>query len=119
MGDISKNFDRSEFACKCGCGADTVDVELITVLEDLRYRFVFPIVINSGTRCGRHNKAEGGGKNSQHLDGKAADFVVKGVQADEVADCLEQLYGTKYGIGRYNGRTHLDVRSTPARWDNR
>ncbi|EAS4214514.1 serine/threonine protein kinase, partial [Salmonella enterica] len=25
---ISKYFKRSEFACKCGCGQDTVDAEL-------------------------------------------------------------------------------------------
>ena len=26
MGDLSENFSRSEFECKCGCGFATVDV---------------------------------------------------------------------------------------------
>jgi uncharacterized protein YcbK (DUF882 family) len=119
MGDLSKYFDRSEFKCKCGCGFDTVDHELIVVLEEIRLRFGKPVTINSGCRCERHNAEEGGSKGSQHITGKAADIVVAGVHADSVADHLVCKYQDKYGIGRYNGRTHIDVRSSKARWDNR
>lgn len=117
MGDISENFSRKEFACKCGY--DTVDVELIALLEDMRSHFKERITINSGARCPTHNKKEGGGVASQHLFGKAGDVVVEGVHADAVANYLEAKYPNKYGIGRYIGRTHIDVRQTPARWDNR
>jgi hypothetical protein len=41
------------------------------------------------------------------------------VHDDKVADYLEEKYPDKYGIGRYIGRTHLDIRKTKARWDNR
>lgn len=118
-GDISEHFNRSEFACHCDCGLDTVDVELITVLETLRDYFNAPVIINSGIRCREHNAAVGGSQKSRHLIGKAADFVIDGIVADEVATALEKMYHTKYGIGRYDGRTHIDVRALKARWDKR
>ena len=37
MAKPSKNFDSSEFACKCGCGYDTPDPELIRMLQVARY----------------------------------------------------------------------------------
>ena len=120
MGDLSKNFSRFEFACPCGCGFDTVDAELIRVLEDLRRcLFDHPITINSGCRCEKHNADESvrGTPGSQHLTGKAADIVVEGVSPSMVADCLEDKYPDRYGIGRYPTWTHIDVRSgPPKRW---
>lgn len=113
---ISENFSRSEFACKCGCGFDTVDVELITVLERLRKYAGAPIVINSGCRCAKHNKAEGGADGSLHLQGKAADIVVKGMKPSGVARVMNEWYPNTYGIGEYSNRVHIDVRVVPARW---
>jgi uncharacterized protein YcbK (DUF882 family) len=75
--------------------------------------------IKSGNRCDAHNKAEGGAEGSKHKLGIAADIVVTNVHADEVADYLEDKYPHCFGIGRYKGRTHIDVRVKPARWDNR
>jgi len=118
MGDLSDNFSRHEFKCRCGCGFDTVDAELIKVLEKLRLILGGPrIVISSGCRCQKHNAEIGGSPNSQHLKGKAADIKVERVHPDMVADCLGDSIPDKYGIGRYIDRTHIDVRSTKARWD--
>lgn len=114
---LSEHFYRDEFACPCGCGFDTVDVELVTVLEKIREQFgCHAVTINSGARCKEHNAEVGGGEKSQHLFGKAADFVIRMVNEQFVADTLEDLYPDKYGIGRYPGRTHVDVRETKARW---
>lgn len=112
-------FKREEFECKCGCGFDSVDVELLFVLIDLREHFDAPVHINSGNRCFHHNRDEGGADSSEHVNGVAADVRVDGAHADKVADYLESKYPDKYGIGRYRGRTHIDVRSYKARWDNR
>ena len=112
-------FQREEFACKCGCGFDTVDYELAEVLDDVRRHFDSPVRINSGCRCISHNHRVGGSSHSTHVDGRAADFIVSGIHEDEVADYLETKYPDKYGIGRYNGRTHIDTRSGKARWDMR
>ncbi len=120
MGDLSKHFSRAEFSCSCGCGFDTVDAELIVKLEKARAFFDAPLNINSGCRCKKKNKQVGGAEHSPHLDGKAADIRVDAISADSVADYFERLYPEKYGIGRYYGRTHFDVRSgNAARWDKR
>ena len=40
MGDLSKNLSRAEFKCNCGaCDYDTVDYELVAVLQDVREFF--------------------------------------------------------------------------------
>ena len=120
MGDLSEHFSRKEFACKCGCGFDTVDVEALLVLEDLRSHFNRSVTVNSGCRCIIHNIKEGGSSGSTHVKARGSDVMVDGVPADDVADYLEKKYPGKYGIGRYVGRTHIDTKTGgPRRWDRR
>ena len=116
MGDISKNFNRSEFACKCGCGFDAVDKELLIVLEAVRVSFDKPVKINSACRCLPHNEAIGSNRNSQHVRAKAADIVVDGVEPDKVYKFLNDLFPDTYGIGKHSTFTHIDVRENKARW---
>ena len=75
MAKLSKNFDSSEFACKCGCGYDTPNPELIRMLQAARDLYGKPIRITSGCRCIKHNRNVGGASNSAHLAGKAADIA--------------------------------------------
>ncbi len=147
---VSKYFSRSEFACRCGCRFKTMDYELITNLETLADYFLHSnpevtriiIHINSGNRCKAYDKkikmsiaAKKGipyvktKSTSQHVYGLAADFWMEYVYAngtrkkindDHIADRLESKYIGRYGIGRYNGRTHYDIRTgSSARWDRR
>jgi uncharacterized protein YcbK (DUF882 family) len=113
---LSKHFSRPEFACKCKCGFATVDVELIQVLERVREHFGNPVKINSSCRCVKHNKDVGGKPGSKHLRGIAADIVVLGVEPAQVYQFLDDHYPDRYGIGRYNTFTHIDVRTRKARW---
>ena len=113
---ISDNYSRFEFACRCGCGFDTVDAELITVLEDVRREFGVPITINSGARCSAHNRAIGGSKSSQHILGRAADIVVRDVASIHVHGYLNSTYPQAYGLGYYEDFTHIDTRGVRARW---
>lgn len=117
MGDISTNFNRSEFSCHCGCGFDAVDAELIEVLEGARQWFNSPIKIVSGCRCEDHNRAVGGASKSQHRFAKAADIQVTGKRPSEVAEYFERVYTDKFGVGRYSGWVHIDVRKVKSRWD--
>ena len=48
---ISENFSREEFACKCGCGFNTADKELVHILEKVRTKFNSPVTINSALCC--------------------------------------------------------------------
>lgn len=74
MGDITKNFSRKEFACKCGCGKDDISTKLVEICQVIRDRVDVPITISSGCRCEKHNKKVGGVPNSYHTQGLAADL---------------------------------------------
>ena len=74
MGDLTKNFSRKEFACKCGCGFDDINIGLVNRLQVIRDIIQVPIIINSGCRCKTHNKFIGGASISFHLIGDAADW---------------------------------------------
>ena len=143
MGDLTNNLSRHEFACKCGCGQDTIDYALVEAIQQASDWFydqltlhqqvgdvdLMSITINSGNRCLKHNIAEGGSKFSRHMDGRAADFKIKYVLFDgtkvqvsptQVADYLDSKYISQYGVGWYNGRTHFDTASGGRRrWDKR
>lgn len=138
--DLAPKFKRSEFACKCGCGFDTVDYELLTALT--RYRnylstlyagMSISIVINCGCRCKNHNDAlrklhkETGGKqgeatavNSQHIYGRAVDmkvFVDSVLLSPQAVHDHFNLYHNHFGLGNYSTFTHIDCRSIgKARW---
>lgn len=117
--DLSRNFNRSEFACRCGCGFDTVDFMLVMVLEDLRNHFRMPVIVTGKNRCKKRNsETPGASPTSTHMSGKAADVRVVDVPEEDVADYLEMKYPGRFGIGRYIGRTHIDVRSVMKRWNN-
>lgn len=117
MGDLSKNLSRSEFKCKCGaCDYDTVDIQLVTVLQDVRDYFKSSVTITSGNRCPEYNKHIGGASRSYHPRGRAADIVVSGFSAKEIQIYLENKYPKLYGIGSYNSFTHIDTRTNYARW---
>jgi uncharacterized protein YcbK (DUF882 family) len=113
---IWKHFERKEFACRCGCGLDTVDAHLLEILEEVRNYFKAPVRIFSGIRCPEYNTKIGGTVTSQHLYGKAADLRVDGCHHDSVANYLEGRFPGAYGIGRYNDFTHFDVRPWMSRW---
>jgi uncharacterized protein YcbK (DUF882 family) len=115
MSKVSKHFNRAEFACKCGCGMNTIDAELVGYLEQIRVFFEKPVIITSGNRCPSHNRAVGGSPSSQHLVSRAADIVVRGVPSNIVAEYAEQI-GVK-GVGRYEKFTHIDSRNgSNTRW---
>ena len=117
MSKLHTYFTRGEFACRCGCGNDTVDYELLNVLIDLRLYFNKPVNINSAFRCIKHNTAVMGEKASYHLTGKAADVYVTGVNILDVYSYLTDKYVGKYGLILYKNKNfvHIDVRETEYR----
>jgi len=110
-----KYFTEAEFACKCGCGFKTIDPKLGVLLDAIREHFDTPCIVNSGCRCKTHNKNVGGAQKtatsagSQHLYGRAADIVLKGIPPALVAEVAIQLGAT--GTKVYDTFTHVDVRS--------
>lgn len=113
MGDLTKNFSRKEFACKCGCGFADINPELIKGLQALRDLCDRSITVTSGCRCPAHNKRVGGVSNSQHLTGKAADIVISGLPPRKMAELAEKVpQFLKGAIITYvkKGFIHVDVR---------
>ncbi len=139
MGNLTNNFSRKEFACKCGCGFDTIDYELLNAIQHCVDRFTssfnkpITVVINCGCRCKKHNddlralfKTSNGAQGedtaveSQHQYGRASDlrFFVDKVQIPpkDVANFFDANY-KRFGIGVYSTFTHVDSRTNgPARW---
>ena len=117
MGNLSRNFDREEFACKCNnnCGFDTVDAELLKMVQAARDE-LGPIKINSACRCEEHNKSVGGSEQSQHIKGKAADLKPLHTTVDKLWQFLTANFPNS-GIGRYNTFVHVDSRGHKARWN--
>ncbi len=78
MGDLTTNFNRSEFACKCGCGKDDIKEELVIKIQLIRDQLGRSIRINSGIRCEQHNANTKASPSSSHIDGWAADLGYSG-----------------------------------------
>ena len=124
---LTKNFDISEFECKCGCympeDVKGNVIKLANQLQTLRDYIQKPITLTNAYRCPKHNKAVGGVPNSQHVLGKAADLKVGGVYPKHLATMIETLIDKgdllQGGIGVYNTFTHYDIRKTKSRWDYR
>jgi zinc D-Ala-D-Ala carboxypeptidase len=57
-------------------------------LEQVRKIFNKPLLISSGYRSREVNEAVGGSKTSQHCEGCAADFNVKGMSPDAVVRAI-------------------------------
>ena len=103
---LTKNFTKSEFECPCGCGQQSVDMELAEKLQLLRDKVDRPLKITSGYRCITHNAAVGGSQNSKHRYGMAADWRTENRSINPVAlGILAQAVGFG-GIGIY---WHSDV----------
>ena len=91
--------------------------ELARHLEQLRAIVKAPVTILSGYRCPDHNRKVGGAPMSQHVQGIAADVMVKGLTPAKIKRAAEQVARFNAGgIGVYRSWVHVDLRSTQARW---
>lgn len=105
---------RSEFACRCGCGADHVTDELLGMLNNARGLAGIPFVVSSGVRCPAHNETSGGAVDSAHLTGHAADITVRsGSQRWLVVRACISAGFTRIGIGQTFVHVDCDETKSP------
>lgn len=124
MEQLTKNFNLSEFKCKCGCEMTRpIIIELTDLaynLQKLRDAVNKPIKVTSGYRCPHYNLQIKGAKESKHMLGKAADIQIDGMSPKEVKKEIEKLIKAKQmregGIGVYSTFTHYDGRGSKVRW---
>ena len=120
-----KHFSAAEFACRC-CGQQGVDPELALMLDELRERCGFPIVISSAYRCSAHNKSVGGAPLSAHVEGYAVDIRCFGGNAHKVLEVAMEMGFLGIGIKQTGPNEkrfiHVDIapnsmtRIRPAVW---
>lgn len=131
---ISPHFDVAEFAQPARHGIagqpypiDWIGSRLVPLceqLEILREHLARPLKITSGYRSEAYNKRISGARNSQHVQGRAADIVVAGWTAEAVHGMALDLYKAGKlkigGLGLYSGFVHIDIRPSTiarlARW---
>lgn len=123
-----KHFDPREMRCPCGkCNGFPVEPEekLMHILDDIREHFGVPITIvplppnnphkgGSGVRCQAYNDSLNGSvSNSRHVQGKAADIIVRGFSGSAVNTYCQSL--VKLGRLRYSyvisgdNSVHVDI----------
>lgn len=66
-------------------------VLVANLLDPIRERFATPVIITSGYRCKRLNELVKGEENSQHMEGKAADFYFAGFTTEEMAQAFFEI----------------------------
>lgn len=118
MKHLSQHFSEAELACHC-CLQCKVVPELLTAMEVLRNMADLPVIVLSGYRCPRHNKAVGGAPKSEHVLGQAVDIRVPGLTLQQMYELAEKVPAfQRGGIGVYDrGFIHVDVRAGGrARW---
>lgn len=107
MKQITKNFNEKEFACRC-CGKVQYDYILVEKLQVIRELMGEPIIVNSGYRCLKHNKAVGGYSKSNHLKGWAADISCSKENLPHLKQIASKVFWN-YGVGLYPSFVHVDI----------
>ncbi|KTR02866.1 hypothetical protein NS365_20290 [Aureimonas ureilytica] len=86
------------------------DSNLMSLISQIETRFHQKVVITSGFRSPSHNRRVNGAKASLHMQCKAADLHVPGVNGQEVARFVRAL-PVRGGVGTYchTASIHIDV----------
>ena len=77
-----------------------------------------PIRVGSAYRTPAHNRAVGGARHSQHVEGRALDlYPPRGISLDRFYEIIRAYAGRHesviFGLGRYPTFVHLDTRPRP------
>lgn len=117
LGDLTENFSRKEFACRCDCKRDDISIELVSKLQQVRDIVGKPLKITSGVRCVSHNASIGGSATSSHITSEAADiFCTDSGERDFLVGVLRSQFN-RMGIAK--DFVHVDVsknKPSPVLW---
>lgn len=85
-----------------------MDKKILEMLDEVRYLYGKPIVINSGYRTIRHNDKVGGKPSSSHLKGLAVDIsATTSLQRGALLPILRMVGFNRIGIGK--SFIHVDI----------
>ena len=113
---LTENFTISELIYSYTAQVNKIDnrpsVQVIenlkalceNILQPLRDHFACPIIITSGFRSPKLNKKIGGVANSQHIEGKAADFIIPAVDLKTVFKWIKNNLVYDQHLYEYNSK---------------
>jgi len=114
-----KNFySLKEFECKCGCGENNIDIDLVAILNDASGKLNRKIGFTSACRCETHNKKVGGVLNSTHVSTpkkkcKGIDLVCKnGSEFFQLVKCFINTGVRRMIYHPRRGFLHIDIDRT-------
>lgn len=120
MGNISKNFNYSEFELSATAKAHKIDNRIpsdvkphvkefvTTILQPLRDETGKVITISSGYRCKAVNDlTPGSSSTSQHVKGEAADIKIAGMKPVEIAQKIYDMDLPYDQLIVYNNFVHV------------
>lgn len=107
-GFTERDFPRYQF----------MDRGVVSMLAEFWRRFGVKPLVTSSYRTTAENIAAGGVPLSQHLLGRAVDFLLPGVAFREVVNFADQIRAPGFSVQYPSGAFHLDDRvdSHKARW---
>ena len=94
-----RNFSRSEFVCKCGCGRADMDPAFLARLQRVRKWYARGMFITSGYRCLEYDRDIGG--KGEHTLGKAADIRIMGIGTVRLI-----IFAYLFGFRRIGAKQH-------------
>lgn len=106
-------FKKTECACPCGrCGGFPVNPDklLMLIADDIRKEAGRPMIPSSVVRCKAHNaELPGSVYNSKHLEGKAMDFCIKGMNAQQVLALVRKRKQIVFAYAIDDNYVHMNV----------
>ena len=106
-------FKPEEFQCQCNyenCvdSYQFMNESFLEALFKVRSQIDFPLVVTSGYRCKKHNKAVGGVPFSAHTRGVAVDVSIR--SSLQRYELIEQLVYHGLSFGVYSNFIHIELK---------
>lgn len=114
---VLPNFTLGELLTKNKVDTFTkLELGVLALLQTIRDRFGYPVVVSSSYRSNAYNKSLDGATSSRHMVGDALDSHPKDAKKLEEYKSVIRKMNISGGFGQYPNFVHIDTRPWRARW---